>query len=127
MGLDWKMTFSFNLASNLSSGYYSSEVSNSFGSWWITFIVKEPSKSADIALLASNNTWAAYNNWGGGSFYKNFIEEENNFSEDVTFARPNNRSSPRYNTHLGGAELHLIRWLENKNYSFDMYAEQDMH
>jgi len=126
-GSEWNTTFNYTLPTNLKSGYYSAEVKNETGSWWISFVVKEPVKSADIALIASTNTWCAYNDWGGGSYYANSIQEETRYSENISFLRPDARSNPQEKKHLGGSELHLVRWLENKTINYNLFTDLDLH
>ncbi len=126
-GCDWDLTFGYDISSSLLSGFYSAEISNSFGKFWVTFIVKAPSKNADVAVIASTNTWCAYNKWGGGSFYKNNIEEETYNSENLSFLRPNDKGNPQLKTHLAGSETHLLEWFEKKSIRYDMYADVDLH
>jgi len=126
-GCDWETTFGYKLPSNLLSGFYSAEIKNNSNSFWISFIVKPTTKSADIALMASNNTWCAYNNWGGGSYYSLTIQEETRYSENINFARPNKSGNPFKKNHLAGAELHLMEWLESNSLNYELFAAQDLH
>jgi hypothetical protein len=126
-GCDWSSTFNYALSGSLRTGYYSAKIENENGSSWITFIVKPFSKTSDIALIASTFTWCAYNDWGGGSFYTNRIEEESPVSENLAFLRPNPSASPFENSHLTGSELHLVKWLEQNNYAYDQFSDVDLH
>ncbi len=126
-GCDWETTFGYKLPTNLTSGFYSAQIKNKSSSWWISFVVKPTSKSADIALMASNNTWCAYNNWGGGSYYSQTIREELRYSENINFARPNKSANPFKKNHLAGAEIDLMEWLEKKNFNYELFAAQDLH
>ncbi|MCB0481871.1 MAG: hypothetical protein KDC83_10595 [Flavobacteriales bacterium] len=126
-GCDWDVTMKYKLPENLKSGIYSASISNDFGNFWVSFVVTHPFKTSDIALMASTNTWCAYNQWGGGSFYNNTVEEETKSSENISFLRPNLAGHPYENQHLAGAEVNFIKWLEKKGYSFDMYADIDLH
>lgn len=126
-GCDWDVNYNYTLPITAKSGYYSVRLKNKSSSWWITFVVKPAAKSADLALIASNNTWTAYNDWGGGSYYTNRISEEARYSENISFARPNKRVDPDTKNHLYGAELYLVEWLEKKQIDFGLFAAHDLH
>lgn len=135
-GCDWDTTYSFELDKNLTSGMYSAVIKNSLGNTdFITFIVKQAPDEVrkPILVIASTNTWQAYNNWGGASFYKYNIDDGDEDSEIrhsviVSFKRPNRNDSPeRDKGHLAGAEAHLLRWLETEGYDYAMATDADIH
>jgi len=129
-GCDWENTYQFVVPQGAVSGIYSAHVSNDLNELcYITFVVKNDNLSTnEILVMASTNTWQAYNSWSGQSFYKYDLLEETHNSTIVSFQRPNIVDKPIGNTgHLVAAELHLHRWLENNNYGFDVAADIDLH
>lgn len=129
-GCDWQTTYKFKLPNGLKSGIYSAHITNSLSeSCYISFVVKSTSpNNNDILVLSNTNTWQAYNNWSGQSFYQYSITEEIVSSTITSFDRPNTFDNPVGNNgHLVNAELHLYRWLENKGYNFDLICDRDLH
>ena len=134
-GCVWDTTYSFYLDENLRSGYYCAVVKNSAANTeYITFIVKEPREpvtKSKVLVVASTNTWQAYNLWGGGSFYRyhhNDLGEDIRHSVIVSFRRPNKADTPRGDKgHLVNAEMHLIRWLEQKGIDYAVASDRDIH
>lgn len=129
-GCGWETTYKFVVPQSAVSGIYSAHVSNDLGElFYITFVVKSDGLSNNkILVMASTNTWQAYNNWSGQSFYTYSLSEETHNSTILSFHRPNIVNKPIGNSdHLVAGELHLHRWLENNSYGFDVAAEIDMH
>ena len=64
----------------------------------------DPDKSGDILLNLNSNTWQAYNEWGGYSFYYSaFIGHA---AQTISFDRP---TAPAFFNY----EYYLVLWLEN--------------
>lgn len=161
-GLDWPVSFSLSVPIGAGvvnllpcSGSYST------GAWTsgiyvarlsatnnppfdITFIVKDASGSEKkILVLASTNTWQAYNYWPGrNSFYTNPPQCPGwAASTSVHFRRPNPYATPDvrddvasscdytpiYRTeHLAAGEVRLARWLARNGYSYSMLTDYDV-
>jgi len=129
-GCNWQTTYNYVVPPGLTSGIYSAHITNDLNeSCYISFVIKNTTNSnSEILVLASTNTWQAYNNWSNQSFYQYSLSEETHNSTIVSFHRPNLQDHPTGNTgHLVAAELHLHRWLENNNYPFDVVADKDLH
>ncbi len=117
---------------------------------------------APIAVLASNLTWNAYNNFGGRSNYilpvrlpptptvnarqelkrytdPNHVIYDSDDYAPLSFDRPEpiNHIDPqervtdpiegRAACHLAPAEWRLLGWLEREGFSYDFYAESQLH
>ncbi len=66
-------------------------------------VVTDTSKSGDVLVVLSTNTWQAYNEWGGYSFYaSDFI---GNNAQALSFDRP---TAPEF----FDWEYYLVLWLE---------------
>ncbi|MDH5716637.1 MAG: hypothetical protein OEZ22_03250 [Spirochaetia bacterium] len=129
-GCNWKITYQYIIPENLLSGIYSAFLTNKNNEeFYISFVIKNNSYiKSDIVILANTNTWQAYNAWEGNSFYKFKYGERIKAAEFLSFLRPNIADSPESNTgHLLNAELHLYRWIEEKNYAYDVIADIDLH
>ncbi len=130
-GCDWQTTYSFTVPNNWKSGWYVAKLIDGSKDFHITFILKPSNSENDIALIASSNTWQAYNLWGGASFY-DFTLSENpqnrTYSSMVSFERPNPRALPfGEEGHCANAEQHILKWLVKNDYNFDIYADIDLH
>ncbi len=165
-GANWPMTFSMKIPAAKTpgiapctgaalpavvwkSGIYTAKITDT-GSvphqyHHITFIVKNANGDRkSIALLASTNTWQAYNFWpgpenGGACFYNNLSLHGE--QTDVSFLRPNPYATPEvhndysgnpgflplYRTeHLAAGELRVARWLEANHKNYSMYTDYDL-
>lgn len=133
-GADWKTTYSFVIPDHWENGMYGAKLETRSGDTsYITFVVKgqEQDLRGDIAVLASTNTWNAYNSWGGYSLYENTLtpsESMRNSSGILSMMRPNPAADPTLSSgHLAGAEIHILSWLERENYPYKLFADQDLH
>ncbi len=130
-GCNWNNNFSFEIPLEYSSGMYSAKLIDIAGnSAWVTFIIKPIEPNSNILVLASTNTWQAYNAWGGGSFYSYLINDDLPNAANVSFLRPNPNARPiksDKNMHLADAESYLLEWMEKENITYDSYADIDIH
>ncbi len=128
-GCKWNVSWEFVIPTSWDSGMYSARITDMSGTFfYIVFVVKaDPNQPpADIVVIASTNTWQAYNNWGGTSFYR--LEDHDYSSSLINFQRPNVSAKPYGDDgHLANAELHVLRWLEDKGYSYELVADRDIH
>lgn len=130
-GCNWKTVYEVTVDASWKSGLYSAKLVNPDDGkvGWITFVIKKDALApkADIAVLASTNTWNAYNNWGGGSFYDFEMDENVISSENISFQRPNKYADPTARGgHLAAAETYLMRWMDENGYTWDQYSEHDL-
>lgn len=122
-GCDWPRIASVTLPV-VKSGYYLLRFSNEAGVSAYPLVVKPAAPGAHrLAVVASTNTWQAYNPWGGASYYHNDLRGP--ALRWVSFRRPY-APSILTETHLGGGELHLARWLEAQGIAYDLYADEDL-
>jgi putative cell wall-binding protein len=129
-GALWDTSYQLTIPENWSTGMYAAKVYDTHNHFYITFIVKEKSpENTDIGVLASTNTWQAYNSWGGKSLYTSqLINGTRKYNEIVNFNRPNPGADPTGNVgHLANGEKHILGWLERNNHAYSMIAEKDVH
>jgi hypothetical protein len=75
-----------------------------------------------VLALASTNTWAAYNGWGGRSKYSPTLV--------LSFLRPNPATTPIDDgeiNHLTRADLWILNWMEDAGYQVDVITDTDLH
>jgi N,N-dimethylformamidase beta subunit-like, C-terminal len=114
-------------------------------------ILIKPSRPAPIAVIASTNSWDAYNDFGGVSAYANRhinaaatrligtvteLRARPNQRPTLPYARPNvavsgelvARTDPRgeHSSRLIAAEWSLLAFLEREGYDYGVYADADM-
>jgi hypothetical protein len=132
-GANWEPTFTLEVGADWRSGMYTARISDSSGGAFdITFIVKRARHAvrAGLAVLASTNTWQAYNDWGGASLYRYDNEDglDKGYVFQVHMQRPNPAASMDGDDgHLANAEKHILRWLEQNRVPYDLYADIDLH
>jgi hypothetical protein len=127
------------------SGIYTAKITDAVtGDYFhITFVVKDaPNTRKSIALLASTNTWTAYNfwpgqAWGGSSIYAACGGAARDL---VSFQRPNPYASPETHDdvqgcpdqpylrteHLVAGALRVSYWLEANNHPYSMLTDWDL-
>lgn len=131
-GCRWVTTYEVLVETSWQPGLYSAKLINPTDNkvGWVTFVIKKsPAQPVrDILMISSTNTWAAYNDWGGGSFYDFPMDENVLGSENVSFQRPNKYANPTsVGGHLVGSETYLFRWMEKNGYTWDHATDRDLH
>lgn len=138
---NWPVAFQMPVPSDWRSGLYTAALvdPSSRLCFEVVFTIRNADNAAKapIAVLASDYTWQAYNNWGGASFYlctdvsdTECIAQGNfRFSPVVTLQRPNNvayiRKWPDYD-HLSLGTFSLIHWLEQNGFSYNVISDSDL-
>ena len=132
-GANWEPTWTLQVGPDWRSGMYTARIADDSGATFdITFIVKAPGTGtrAGVAVLASTNTWLAYNPWGGASLYRYDVDDglARQSAFRVHMHRPNPAASmDGDDRHLANAEKHILRWLEQNGIDYDLYADLDLH
>lgn len=132
-GANWETSYSFTIPDDWKNGMYAARLRDRSGNTsYITFIVKgnKNNLKGDIAVLASTNTWQAYNDWGGLSFYTNANDDDDTNLFDsgiVSLMRPNPQGDPTNGIgHTAGAELHVLSWLESEGHPYKLITDYDL-
>ena len=135
LGCGWNPTMKYRIPEGITSGCYliklkgGSPDDDSF----IPVIVKPDKPQNEIAVLASTNTWHAYNSWGGQNYYINYtslpskyvLSTERPF--DLYVRNPVNENCETTRDHLLVGERLVWSWLEREGYSYDLYSDIDLH
>lgn len=123
---DWKTTFRFVVPKEWPSSIWSARLSaENDRSFDIVFVTKPSTSAASCPalVLASTNTWNAYNSWGGASKYGPV------YTKSLSFLRPNPAASPiwdGYPNHLLVSDLWIIRTLQTLAYDVEFISDWEM-
>ncbi|MDQ6876936.1 MAG: VCBS repeat-containing protein [Candidatus Dormibacteraeota bacterium] len=134
-GANWQQSAAFSDTCSWSSGLYAAQLATTApigatGAWvsytaYVTFVVRplSPPATRQLLVVASTNTWAAYNDWPqGGSFYSPGRPTQ------VSYLRPDPAASPLFEgSHLAGGEMQVLRWLTAHNFSYQVVTDVDLN
>lgn len=147
-GCEWSVTLVMPIANKKfiqhANNIFFVEIKNKNNeNFYVPFVVNR--KSNHIAVVANTNTWTAYNEYGGASFYtksppKSSYTEKNDFSKTGTircsFHKPNIRISDNIDSflrkktiereHLLYGETFLWVYLNQFEYKFDIITDSDI-
>jgi N,N-dimethylformamidase beta subunit-like protein/fibronectin type III domain protein len=122
----WSRTATLQTSSTWTSGVYLARLkaSNGYGSF-ITFVVRNDGGHEPIDFQTSDNTWQAYNTYGGTSLYNNFTNFGGPHAMKVSFDRPfvNGNGTGDFLRF----EYPLVRWLEKNGYDVTYTSNLDTH
>ncbi|MBI5055594.1 MAG: hypothetical protein HZB61_03125 [Nitrospirae bacterium] len=135
LGCGWKPTMQYRVPKGISSGCYLLKLNgNGNGdSSFIPVIVKPEKPDNRIAVIASTNTWHAYNSWGGQNFYINFTSFPSKYV--LSTQRPFDLYVRNHvedtcqitRDHLLVGERFVWSWLEREGFQYDLYSDTDLH
>lgn len=103
------------------TGFYVAKVTGTTNGFqtYIPFVVRDPNRASDLLFTSGVMTYAAYNFWGGDSFY----------SEDrakrISFNRPYDRSYGAGD--FLNWEVQMVRFLEREGYDVSYETDIDLH
>jgi hypothetical protein len=131
LGAGWPVAWRCVTDSKWEPGLYGLRVTDpAGGAITVPLVVRPAAARARLLVLASTNTWAAYNEWGGASTYH--WRKDHALGRDhaygVTRRRPNPAADPeRGEGHLARGLVELVRWLEISGYEYDVATDEDAH
>ena len=123
-GCGWPVAYTLNVPTDWPSGVYTVEIPTSVkGTQYMIFWVREdnPGSTSQIIFLSSVNTYQAYTNFGGKSFY-NTSSSDNVRSNVVSFNRPYDANG------LGDWKLEsdIVAWAGNEGYPMEYATTYDL-
>ena len=149
-GYDFKNNIAIdtNKITNFKKGLYFIEINN----FYRPLIILNKDRNNENLILMNTNTWEAYNQDGGASFYRYNLKFDTNgiakydanknknkpYYGKVNFYRSNTILSneirtyltegiKNYKSHLIYGELYLLTFLTSKNIDFDLFCDRDSH
>jgi hypothetical protein len=66
---NWSVTDSWAVPTDATSGVYVANIVEGTQVFQIPFVVKNPNSTSDIVFQTDDETWQAYNGWGGANLY----------------------------------------------------------
>jgi hypothetical protein len=137
---NWSVTDSWAIPSTATSGVYVANIVDGSQIFQIPFIVKDPNSTSDIVFQTDDETWQAYNGWGGANLYGGNgpsdppDDEGGEAIPGAAFAVSYNRpivvrdgigqfAGPQDS--LFGAEYAAIYWMEENGYDVSYISGMD--
>ncbi len=121
-GCGWPPAFTMTIPTDWKSGCYIATMTakDQEARGRIMFVVRsaEPGKNARILLQLATNTYNAYTNWGGHSFYS-YHDRDGLQGHRVSFDRPLTSLYDRW-------ELPFVKWAETNGYVIDYAVNSDL-
>ena len=129
-GCGWNVTYSWTVPNTMTPGVYRAEfpIKDSSGNdatGGIIFIVKPkvPGTYSNILFISAENTWQAYNNFGGKSLY-DFNSSSGTRASKVSFQRP--YQDPYGSGDFYNMEVNFILWLGKENINPEYITNKDL-
>jgi hypothetical protein len=131
---NWSVTRSWTVPSDAVSGVYIAYLrrNDTGGDSHIVFVVRDDASDSDIVLQTSDQTWQAYNKWGGNSLYDCAdvcppgSPKGYKAAYEVSYNRPMNTEAESPGSALfNGSEYSLIRFLERNGYDVSYISGLD--
>ncbi|WP_343715859.1 DUF4082 domain-containing protein [Inquilinus sp.] len=120
---NWSVSASWAVPSDAVSGVYFAKLTREDGTTgenMIPFIVRNDGRTSGITFQTADQTWEAYNPWGGYNLYQGPDGLASDRAYAVSYNRPvvvnstNNEAGPQ--DFVFGAEFPAIYWLEQNGY-----------
>ena len=125
---NWAISASWTVPATATSGIYFAHVirPDNGDDSQIFWIVRNDSSHADILFQTSDQTWAAYNDYGGHSLYGGAgTFDLNNRAFKVSYNRPYDTRNFEAATFVFNAEYPMVRWLESNGYDVSYFTGVD--
>lgn len=121
----WAVSATWTVPSTAVSGVYIAKLTrpDTGASSHIVFVVRDDSSTSKILFKTSDNTWQAYNTYGGSDFYQGVV---NGRAYKVSLNRPyETRGANDGRDFLFSNEYPMIRFLERNGYDLSYTTDLD--
>lgn len=98
-GCNWNINHQIDLSGiDINPGLYAIKIKHqqSFEEYYLPFIIINNDNKNDILVIVNTNTWCAYNNWGGASFYT-INKNDKNYADNIKNIYITNGAYDQYN------------------------------
>ena len=85
---NWQVTDSWAIPTNATSGVYVANVIDGSEVFQIPFVVRNDASHSDIVFQTADQTWQAYNLWGGANLYEGNGPAPSGAAYEVSYNRP---------------------------------------
>lgn len=122
---NWKVSASWAVPSSATSGIYFAHLvrNDNGGDSIIAFVVRNDASTSALLFQTSDESWQAYNGYGGHSLYGATSFDLTNRASKVSYNRP--LASIELWTQLFYAEYPMVRWLEANGYDVSYFSSVD--
>src|SRR6266403_572240 len=124
---NWAVSTSWQIPANATSGVSCAVLirPDTGGASQIFFVVRNDSSHSAILFQTADETWQAYNNYGGHSLYGDTGFNLPNRAFKVSYNRPSSTRDLEAATWLFNAEYPMIRWMEANGYDITYFTGVD--
>src|SRR6516164_1624193 len=124
---NWAVSASWMVPTTAVPGVYMAVLTrtDTGGASQIAFVVRNDSSTSDIVFQTADETWQAYNPYGGHSLYGPTNFDLTNRAYKVSYNRPFNTLSLENESWIMYAEYPMIRWLEANGYDVTYISSVD--
>jgi hypothetical protein len=124
---NWAVSASWSIPTTAVSGIYFANLirADTGGTSQVFFVVRNDSSNSDILFQTSDETWQAYNPYGGHSLYGDTGFNLPARAYKVSYNRPFNTASLGTATWIFNAEYPMVRWLEANAYDVNYFTSVD--
>ncbi|HET6840955.1 MAG TPA: N,N-dimethylformamidase beta subunit family domain-containing protein [Candidatus Angelobacter sp.] len=125
---NWAVSASWSVPANAVSGIYFAHVIrlDTGGDSHIVFVVRNDASHADVLFQTSDETWQAYNDYGGNSLYGAAAEFDLvHRAYKVSYNRPSDTRRFEAASWVFYAEYAMVRWLEANSYDVAYFTSVD--
>jgi hypothetical protein len=136
---NWGVSATWNVPTTAVSGVYFAHIYRTDGTSdenQIPFVVTNNASTSDIVMMTNDETWQAYNNWGGYSLYSGDATDTENSpvdpgrAEQVSYNRPwatrFDSVDPDGRTFFFSDEFPMIRFSEENGYNITYVSQADV-
>lgn len=124
---NWGISASWAVPANAVSGIYFAHLirSDTGGDSVIVFVVRDDSSKSAILFQTADETWQAYNDYGGHSVYGSTGFDLTERAYKVSYNRPLQVQNLEVESQVFYAEYPMVRWLEANGYDVSYFSSVD--
>ncbi|MEY9875398.1 hypothetical protein ABH931_004899 [Streptacidiphilus sp. MAP12-33] len=122
---NWPVTASWTVPSDAVSGLYIANFDQTDGNGLMPypFVVRDDSSHSAMVVQTSDETWQAYNMWGGQNLYQGNGPAPDGRAYQVSYNRPLDVGG---DNGVYGSEFEMISWLEQNGYDVSYLSGLDV-
>ncbi|MEU6933133.1 DUF4082 domain-containing protein [Streptomyces sp. NPDC046374] len=121
---NWPTTVNWTVPGDAVSGLYVANFDQADGNGLMPypFVVRNDASRSDIVVQTSDQTWQAYNDWGGTNLYDGQGPAPDGRAYKVSYNRPMDIGGENG---IYGSEFEMISWLERNGYDLSYVSGLD--
>ncbi|QMU74090.1 DUF4082 domain-containing protein [Streptacidiphilus sp. P02-A3a] len=125
---NWPVTATWAVPSDAVSGLYIAELDQTDGNGVMPypFVVRNDSSTSAVVVQTDDETWQAYNMWGGQDLYQGAGPAPDGRAYAVSYNRPLDIGDDSGANGIFGSEFEMIYWLEENGYDVSYLSGVDV-